>query len=315
MIRPKSLQKNAVIGVIAPASPQRDPDRLTRGVEYLEKLGYRVKYGRNIDKRHAGYLAGTDAERLADLHNMFADPHVDAIFCARGGYGSARLLTQIDWDLLKKNPKIFVGFSDLTSLQLAIWKRIRLVTFSGALPSVDMADDVDGETEEWFWRVLTSTSPLGPITQSLPLHRSRLPDAPRSGVRTPLIPANLTVLCSMLGTPWMPSLTNALLVLEDIGEETYRLDRLLTQLRLSGAFDAVSGAAFGYFTQKGLPKTATPHRDVAELLREVQRQTTCPMLTGLMFGHEKKKFTLPVGVSASIAPRRAALILHEAAVQ
>ncbi len=316
MIRPKALRKNAVIGVIAPASPQRDPDRLTRGVHYLENLGYRVKYGRNIDKRHAGYLAGTDAERLADLHEMFADPQVEAIFCARGGYGSARLLTQVDWDLLRRNPKIFVGFSDLTSLQLAIWKRIRLVTFSGALPSVDMADAMDAETEEWFWRVLTSTSPLGPLTQSVPLRRTRVPDLTASAVRTPLIPANLTVLCSMLGTPWMPSLTNALLVLEDIGEETYRVDRLLTQLRLSGAFDVVSGIAFGYFTQKGLPTTATPHRDITELLREVQKQTTCPMLTGLMFGHEQKKFTFPVGVSASIAPRGAAgIILHDAAVR
>lgn len=314
VIRPKSLRKNAVIGIIAPASPQRDLDRLPRGVRYLENLGYRVKYGRNIDKRHAGYLAGTDAERLADLHSMFADPQIDAIFCARGGFGSARLLPKVDWDLLKKNPKIFVGFSDLTALQLAIWRKIRLVTFSGALPSVDMADDFDGESEEWFWRVLTSTTPLGPLTQSQPLRRSRV-QAPTEGLRTPLIPANLSVLCSLLGTPWMPSLTNALLVLEDIGEETYRLDRHLTQLTLSGAFDAVSGVAFGYFTQKGLPSTLTPHRDVADLLSEVQKNTTCPMLTGLMFGHEKKKMTLPVGVSASIAQRSASLILHEAAVR
>lgn len=316
MIRPKALRKNAVIGVIAPASPQRDPDRLTRGVKYLENLGYRVKYGRNIDKRHAGYLAGTDAERLSDLHEMFADPQVDAIFCARGGYGSGRLLTQVDWDLLKKNPKIFVGFSDLTSLQLAMWKRIRLVSFSGALPSVDMADTIDGETEEWFWRVLTSTTPLGPLKQSLPLRRSNVSAAPSATKRTPLMPANLTVLCSMLGTPWMPSFANVLLVLEDIGEETYRLDRLLTQLRLSGAFDAAAGVAFGYFSQKGLPTTATPHREVMDLLSEILKQATCPVLTGLMFGHEQKKFTLPIGVSASIAPRGAAgIIIHEAAVR
>jgi len=329
VIRPKSLCKNAVIGIIAPASPQRDPDRLTRGVKYLEKLGYRVKYGPHIDKRHAGYLAGTDAERLNDLHVMFADPQVDAIFCARGGYGSARLLPFIDWDLLKKNPKIFVGFSDLTSLQLAIWKKIGLVTFSGALPSVDMADEIDAETEEWFWRVLTSTSPLGPLTQSLPLRRSRVVSAFDSSAigsnaiqsksssapkRAPLIPANLTVLCSMLGTPWMPSLRNALLVLEDIGEDTYRLDRLFTQLRLSGTLDSLSGLAFGYFTQAGPPTTSTPHRDVQELLDEIKQSTMCPFITGLMFGHEKKKFTLPIGVHASIASRSAALILHDAAV-
>ena len=120
----------------------------------------------------------------------------------------------------------------------------------------------------------------------------------------------------MLGTPWMPSLKNALLVLEDIGEETYRIDRLLTQLRLSGALESVSGLGFGYLTQKGLPTTATPHRDVAELIQEIRKQTACPMIDGLMFGHEKKKFTLPIGINASIAPRgSAALILHEAAVR
>lgn len=314
MIRPKALRKNAVIGIIAPASPQRDPLRLARGAKYLENLGYRVRFGRNIEKQHAGYLAGTDAERLNDLHEMFADPQVDAIFCARGGYGSARLLPGVDWDLIKRNPKIFVGFSDLTSLQLAMWKRLRLVTFAGAMPSVDFADKVDPETEECFWRLLTSTLPLGSLRQSLPLSRHRVTNPITA--RTPLIPANLSVLCTLLSTPWMPSLKNALLVLEDIGEDTYRLDRLLTQLRLSGVFDSIGGLGLGYFTQKSLPNTATPHREVSDLLKELLKQIECPVVSGLMFGHENKKLTLPVGVHASICARgNAGIILHEAAVR
>lgn len=287
-------------------------------------LGYRVTYGENIHKRFGGYLAGSDAERLADLHAMFANPAIDAIFCARGGFGSARLLPFIDWDLIRRNPKIFVGFSDLTAFQLALWKRLKLVSFCGAMPSVDFADPVDPETEEVFWRVLTSSKPLGAVQQSLPLSRSRVTTSQTSSHHTVsqrpqsgrLMPVNLSVFCSMLGTPWMPSLKHALMVFEDIGEETYRIDRLLTQVRLAGVFDNAAGAGFGYFSQHGLPKTATPHRDVSDVLEEVRRTTSCPFVTGLMFGHEHKKLTLPMGVKASFAPRgKAGLILHEAAVQ
>ena len=161
--KPSPLPKKGTIGIVAPASPQRDNSRLERGVRYLEQLGYQVRLGDNVHQVHGGYLAGTDEERAADINSMFTDNNIDAIFCSRGGYGSARLLHLIDYAAVRKNPKVFVGFSDITALQNALLTKSGLVTFSGALPSVDMADTIDAETEEWFWRAITSTAPLGSL--------------------------------------------------------------------------------------------------------------------------------------------------------
>jgi muramoyltetrapeptide carboxypeptidase len=310
MHRPKALKQGAVIGIISPASPQRDEQRLARGIAYLESLGYRIELGRNAAAVFGGYLAGTDEQRLDDFHAMMANPAIDAVFCARGGYGTPRLLDRIDLRLIRRNPKIVVGFSDITALQLALWRRLQFVTFSGMLPSVDFADDVDAESEEWFWRVLTSTKPLGVLRQSLPLTRLRAGDA--TGV---LIPGNLSMISSTLGTPFSPRWKGAVVVLEDVGEETYRIDRMLTQLRLAGVFRDAAAVGFGMFTQKGLRASATPHRDVHDVLRESAAQTLGPVVANVMYGHETKKLTLPVGVRARIATRMKGIQLLDAGVQ
>lgn len=310
MLIPKRLPRQAVIGIISPASPQRDQARLDRGIRYLESLGYRVELGPAARRSHAGYLAGTDEDRLSDLMVMFENDRIDAIMCARGGYGTMRLLEGIDYRVIRRHPKIFVGFSDTTALQLAIWKKTSLVTFSGAMPSVDMADTFDGESEEWFWRMLTSARPLGPLKQSLPVTTLR-----RGAAEGRLLGGNLSVFVSLLGTPWMPVLEDSVLVLEDVGEETYRIDRMLTQISLAGIPSSCAATVFGQFTQKVVRGSSTQTRDISEVLTEYATRSTGPVLGNLMYGHERKKLTLPMGIRASISARSRYLKLVDAAVR
>lgn len=294
MVLPKPLPRNGVIGIVSPASAQRDPSRLERGVRYLETLGYRVELGRHALTQRA-YLAGTDDERLQDLHEMFADRRIDAVFCARGGYGSARLLDRIDYTMIKRSRKVFVGFSDITALQLALLRRASFVTFSGALPSVDMADGFDRESEASFWRAITSTKALGVITQSAPLRAHK-----RGRTTGMLMGGNLSIVASLCGTKYMPPTSDAILVLEDIGEESYSIDRLLTQLRLSGVLTDARGVAFGRFTADESRTASTPARPVSDILAEFSTHVQGPVLSNLLYGHESKKLTLPFGVRASL---------------
>lgn len=310
VIRPRALRKKATIGIVSPSSPQRDEARLHRGVAYLESLGYNVKLGKHVRSTYGGYLAGTDRDRANDINAMFADGSVDAIFCARGGYGCARILPLLDYALIRKHAKIFVGFSDVTSLQLALWKRIRLVTFSGAMPSVDMADAFDKVSEEQFWRVLSSKRPIGTLKQPWPLESLQRGDA--EGV---LLGGNLSVLTSILGTEYMPSLRGSILALEDIGEATYRIDRMLTHLALATKRGRPAGVAYGFWSQDARLQGTTPHRDVSEVLLERLGLTRGPVTARLMYGHEQTKFTLPFGVRARLSANKGLFAITEGAVE
>jgi muramoyltetrapeptide carboxypeptidase len=310
VIRPAALPRNATIGIISPSSPQRDAARLERSVRYLESLGYLVKLGNHVLATHGGYLAGTDEQRAEDLQAMFRDPHVDAVFCARGGYGCARLLPLLNFSVFRRHPKIFVGFSDVTVLQLALLRRTGLVTFSGAMPSVDMADGFEPRSEEQFWRILTSRRPLGTLSQPTPLDVIRRGDA-----RGRLLGGNLSVLVSLLGTGYLPSFGSSILALEDVGEATYRIDRMLVQLARALRTAPAAGAVYGSWSQPDPSTYSTPHRDVREVLRERIDLASGPILSGLMYGHQAEKFTLPLGIEARLrSSRGGSLSLLEAAV-
>ena len=169
--KPKRLNKKDVIGIVSPASSPDEFSRVERGVKYLEGLGYRVKIGANVGKNH-GYLAGTDQERIDDLHSMFKDKNVKAIFTLRGGYGAFRLLDKIDYKIVKNNPKIFVGYSEITALQMAFLEKAGLITFAGPMVAVDFYDEVSEYTSELFWQTITSNKKIGkleyPENQKLP---------------------------------------------------------------------------------------------------------------------------------------------------
>ena len=250
-VKPRALRQGDLIGLISPASPIADTSRIDRAVRYLESLGYRVRLGHHVTASY-GYLAGTDRDRAADLHTMFADRSVRAIFSIRGGYGTPRLLESLDYRLIRNNPKIFVGYSDITALELAIWRKTGLVTFHGPMAGVDLAGAPDPFTEEMFWGMLCSKKKRGAIAlPNGPLHSLR---AGKASGR--LLGGNLALVVSMLGTPYQPDFRETILFLEDITEEPYRIDRMLTQLRNAGILRRSAAILTGHFTDC-LPQDTT----------------------------------------------------------
>lgn len=309
-LKPPRLKTGDLIGIISPASRIANPARIDQGVAYLERLGYRTVTGKHILNTY-GYLAGTDEERVADLHAMFANPEIKAIMCIRGGYGTPRLLSLIDYRLIARNPKIFVGYSDITSLQLAIWKRCGLVTFQGPMVGVDMPDQLDASTEELFWRLLTSPKKAGsvipPGTESVMLRKGK-------GTGR-LLGGNLAHLAGAVGTVYMPSFKDALLFIEDIGEEPYRIDRMLTQLRHAKVIDQVKGVLGGQFTDCEIKDATKPTLTVDEVLREFGQMCQPPFLAHLPFGHEAHKMTIPMGIKAKVDAGAGTLEFLEGAVK
>ncbi len=309
MLVPQRLKKRDLIGIICPASPVHDPSRIERGVRYLEGLGYRTKIGRNASAR-MGYLAGTDDERAEDLHAMFNDKNVRGIFCARGGYGTPRLLSRIDYRLIARNPKILVGYSDVTALALALWRKCRLVTYHGPMLAVDLGADVNPYAEESLWRILTS--PAGHMTLAV------AGESP-AGVRHPgtatgrLLGGNLSLLVSLLGTPYMPDLRRGILFLEEIGEDPYRVDRMLTHLGNAGILSRLSGVAMGHFTDCVPRDPATPTLPLEAIMAGFAENTGKPFLTGFPFGHEKHMVTVPVGIRARLDAGKGVITLLEPA--
>ena len=310
VIKPRALRPGDLIGLVSPASPIADTSRIDRAIRYLESLGYRVRTGDHSTDSH-GYLAGTDRDRAADLHAMFADRAVRAIFCIRGGYGAPRLLPYLNYRLIRNNPKIFSGYSDITALALALWRKAGLVTFHGPMAGVDLAGAPDPFTEEMFWGMLTSRTKRGAIT---------LPGTPPAGLAPGrasgrLLGGNLALVVSLLGTPFMPDLRSAVLFLEDITEEPYRIDRMLTQLRNAGILRRSAAVLTGQFTDCVPQDTSKPSLTLEEILAETAALSGRPFLAGLPFGHESPKMTLPVGLRVRIDADAGRLEFLEAAVR
>jgi muramoyltetrapeptide carboxypeptidase len=294
ILRPPKLKHGDLIGVVAPASPASEPSKIERGVRYLETLGYRVKLGNHITQVN-GYLAGEDQERVSDLHEMFSDKKVKAIVCLRGGYGTPRLLSLINYHLIARNPKVFVGFSDITALQLAFWKRCRLITFHGPMLAVEMANTMDPLTEDLFWRSVTSPKAGGVL--SLPGEPVTLFKGKTSGR---LLGGNLSLVVSLLGTRYQPDFRGSILFIEDSDEEPYRIDRMLTQLRNASVLSRTKAILAGQFTDC-LPKDLTkPSLTLEQILDEVARASSKPFLSNLAFGHIARKITLPVGLNVRV---------------
>jgi muramoyltetrapeptide carboxypeptidase len=270
-----------------------------------------VAVGRHASRGY-GYLAGTDSERLDDLHAMFRDPRVRMIMALRGGYGSSRLLSAIDYRSIARTPKILTGFSDLTALQLALWKKCRLVTFHGPMLGSDFGGRIDPFTEEHFWRLITSPS----VPERLPRVRSATSAMLAGGRATGrLVGGNLSLIVSLLGTPFQPSFNACILFFEEVGEEPYRIDRMLTHLRNAGILRRLHGIVSGQFNDCGPKDPHRPSLSLRKILAETAEQSGAPFLSNLPFGHVRRKLTLPIGVRAGLDPEHGTLDLLEAAVR
>jgi muramoyltetrapeptide carboxypeptidase len=296
IIKPEKLKQGDVIGIISPSSPVSDKIKLDEGAAYIEKMGYRVKVGKNV-MRERGYLAGTDKERVEDIHNLFLDNDVKLIICLRGGYGASRLLDKIDYSIIKNHPKIFCGYSDITVLQNAFFYKTGLATFAGPMAGVDFCKDISEYTAANFWNTVTSNEPVKinyPYGEGLKSFRSGIADGR-------LIGGNLSLFTSLIGTEYLPEPENKILLLEEVGEAPYRIDRMLNQLRLSGYLEKINGVILASFTDC----IETDPEKKSLTLKEVMEdyfinEFNVPVVYNLNHGHINNNLTIPIGIKVRI---------------
>ncbi len=312
VIKPKKLNKGDVIGIISPASLPKDLSKIEKGVNYLEKLGYRVEVGKNIEKSH-GYLAGTDEERLDDLHSMFKNKNVKAIISVRGGYGSGRLLDKINYPLIKRNPKIFVGYSDITALQMAFLKKTGLVTFAGPMLAVDFwKDEVDEFTEDYFWKMLTSTKKIGKLTNPDNENFYTLTKGRGEGK---LIGGNLSLITSLIGTPYQPDFKNSMLLIEEIDEEPYSVDRMFYQLKYATkGFKDLNGIIIGRFVDCYIKDKDEPSLTLNDVIGDYFGSLKIPVIYNVKHGHVEQNLTIPWGLKTKMNASRNFIEIGEGAV-
>lgn len=309
IIKPARLQPNSTLGVISPASPAKE-ERLRRGIRYFENLGYRIELGKNVSVSST-YLAGSDAQRLEDLHEMFSRPDIDAIICARGGYGTPRFLDKVDYELIRQNPKIFIGYSDLTALQLAIFAKTGLVTFSGPMLAVEFAaENIDSDTEAAFWQMLSSAHPFGEMR---PLDREEFPVLSSGEETGRLLGGCLALINSSIGTGFLPDFSNAILLLEDVDEAPMRIDRYFAQLRHAGIFDRLNGVLCGKFVDSE-SEVEREGRYLQSTLDDYFKNFNGPVLNKFDYGHLGRKYTMPIGVQAKLSTNPAKVEIIETAV-
>ena len=317
LIRPRRLAAGQTIGLVAPSSAPNETERIRFATETIESLGFRVKPGAHLSDRD-GYLAGTDAGRAADLNAMFADESVDAIWCVRGGYGASRLLPALDFTLMQRAPKALIGYSDITALHMAIQRHAGLVTFHGPVAFRSFTSYTVDALRSVLW------APEAPIRLAAPPPfekregqvdwDNRVTTLVPGRARGRLLGGNLCLMSHLVGTPYLPDLRGGILFLEDVEEAYYRIDRMLTQLWLSGALAGVAGVAFGKFTQCDPSPFFLQNRPLEEILTERFRALGIPTVSGLMIGHIDDQATVPVGCLAELDADAGTLALLEPGV-
>lgn len=307
MVRPPRLQHGDTLGIVAPASPV-PPSKLAAGVATLERWGYRVLVAPHVLDRR-GHLAGRDEDRAADIREMFARPDVRGIVCARGGAGSLRLLPHLDFAVLARTPKVFLGYSDVTVLHAAL-NRVGLVTFYGPLATVEFARPMPGPAERCLRSLVEVPQPPGVLGDPERPAQCLVPGQAEG----PLAGGTLSLLCASLGTPWEFAAEGAILFLEDVHEPLYRVDRMLTQLKLAGKLQEAAGFLVGRLHDEGLD--AEPPLPLADVLADHLAGLGKPVATGFPAGHVPGTLTLPLGARASleVSPDQVTLRVLEPAV-
>jgi muramoyltetrapeptide carboxypeptidase len=317
--KPPRLVSGDTITLVAPSSPPLDLTVIERTIHRFEKLGYKVQIGRNARNRH-GFLAGSDAQRATDLNAALRSRATRAIMCIRGGYGLGRILDRVDFEALARNPKIIVGCSDITALLCGVAVLSKSRSFHGPMPSAL----TDPECPDFTWKSLLDTLSGAPTSQGsvlsgYPETNSTVTCIRRGKVTAPLIGGNLAVMCSLIGTPFFPSLAGKILFFEDIGETPFRIDRNLTHLRSLGLLDSVAGFALGLFKDCAYkpfkPGDRIEYRqDLRDVISERLRPLGKPIVMGLPFGHLPYNATLPLGALATLDGNKGDLILEETSV-
>ncbi len=317
---PRALKKGNTVALVRPSSPSFEYEVNEMAAEIVASLGFTPKLMPNAGRKH-GYLAGTDAERTADLNAAFADPKVDAVWCISGGYGTSRLLPYLDYETIRRNPMPFIGYSDITGTLNAIHRLTGLVTFHGPIAESMMSDyslaAFRKDVMEGAAGRIAEPPPFTPREGTID-SANRVWKLAGGKAKGRLVGGNISVFSTLVGTPFEPELKGRILFLEEVGEDPYRIDRWLTQFLLTGKLAGLAGIALGKFTDCG---PALEH--TLSLLGSWSWQEVCadrlgrlgiPVVAGLCFGHVRDKATLPVGVMAELDAEAGTLTLLEAAV-
>lgn len=311
MLKPPQLQPGDTVGLVAPASPVTATDAaLELARECLHGLGLITVLGASA-RRQRGYLAGTDAERAADFNAMFADPAINAVFCLRGGYGSPRLLPRIDYGLVCRHPKVLLGYSDITALHTAIGRHSGVVTFHGPMVTSEFGREWE-YNREWLVRATMDPRPLGLLTN--PPGGPELETIVPGRVSGPLTGGNLSLLAASLGTPYEVDTAGRILLIEEVGEAPYRVDRMLTQLLLAGKLEAAAGIIIAEWCQCTPLSLDRPTLSLAEVVTDLLSPLGRPVLYGLAAGHGGRALTLPLGVRVSLDAGRRRVVVEESGV-
>jgi muramoyltetrapeptide carboxypeptidase len=298
--RVKPLQSGARVALVSPAGPLQKPDELPRALDNARSLGWQPIVGANATQK-TGYLAGSDRDRLDDINSALRDPMVDALWCLRGGYGMIRILDGVDYDALTRSPKPIIGYSDITALHAAVQRKCGIVSYHGPTAREVLTDFSRDSFER---AVAAQIDSCGVAPDAREINRGRAEGR--------LVGGNLAVLTSLCGTQYMPDLDDGILVLEDINEPLYRIDRLLQQLKVSGALSECRAIVFGECVGCG-EDAATGERPIDALLGEIARALGVPCLAGIPVGHIDRQWTIPLGAMAEVdtAERRLTVTFHE----
>ena len=310
MIKPKPLRRGDTIGLVGISGAIHEPEtRFERMLEAIDALGYKVILGESCREQY-GYLSGTDASRANCLNRMFRDERVDAVVCMRGGYGVTRMLDRVDFDVIRANPKILLGYSDITALHTAIHGKAGVVTIHGPMPDRGWME-FDDFSRQSMLRALTSTEPLGTLFNP----EGMAPQCFAPGrCEGRLVGGNLSLIAALCGTPYQLDTEGKVLLLEDVGEHIYRLDGMLTQLRHAGLFEKCVGVVLGGFT-----KCTEEYVDYAlhldDVIRDIIVPAGKPVLGNLSIGHTPVKITVPLGVNCAVDAEDGTLTITEAALE
>ncbi len=295
-VKPPRLMQGDTVGIVAPAGPF-DPKKFMKGKAVLELMGFRTFFDEGIFQKH-GFFAGTDVQRADQVNRLFADSAIRAVVCARGGYGSMRILPFLDFETIQKNPKIFVGFSDISVLLSVLDDRCGLVTFHG--PVVTTLANAIEETIAAMRTALKSNTAL----ELTPKEGIVIKSGVSSGI---VAGGNLTALCHLVGTPYAPRFNGKILFIEDVGEVPYRIDRMLAQMKLAGCFEGLKGLVLGSFEECGQLD------EIFRIVQEIFRDVNIPILSGFEIGHSRINITIPIGLEATLDTDQQTLAFYEPA--
>lgn len=297
---PGKLNKGALIGLVSPSSPvSKEREEQCRNV--IEAMGYRVRMSDNISLSKGGYMAGEEKARAQWINNMFADKEVEAIFCVRGGDGANRIVEYIDLDIVRNNKKIFVGYSDITSLHLLFNQNCGLVTFHGPMVSSNMVDKFDDESRDAFFNALNSDEK----------YTYKEPEGMKAGVARDgkcsgiMVGGNLTVMCASIGTPYEMDTKDKIIFIEEVGEHAGNLDRHVYQLRNSGKLKNARGILLGQFTGCRLDEEGY---DIVQIMLEAAEGLDIPIMYNIQSGHGLPMINLPMGAECTMDTENKSII-------